>query len=428
MTKSSFSFRELAIPIIFSAGVLVSSEALGATRYVDNSGSPACSNSASSGSEAVPWCTITYAVNNINGGDDVYVKQGTYNEAPFISGLSGTPSKDTVIRAYPGHVVTIRGAGNTGRVRITAANYLTFDGFVVTNFNQGIFVDGGSTHVTIRNCTVHEVGQEGIHVRQNSSFITIEGCTVYDTERIGGCCNGEGIYVGTGSAGPLDNTNHVTVRNNTIHDTTDEGIELKPSTHDCLVEGNTLYRAGTGFTNANVGAIEVNERDLGVQTWPGNPSHVVRNNVVHDSATGIRLGTGATAYNNVIYSPISGRYGIYLNNANNDSFTRFVYHNTVHMTSNAVVVTSNATASIRNNIGLATPNNLAFSAAYFIDAAGANYHLANGAAAIDAGVDLTSVVATDKDGRSRPAGAAPDIGAYEFSAPSAPQNLRITVQ
>jgi hypothetical protein len=129
----------------------------------------------------------------------------------------------------------------------------------------------------------------------------------------------------------------------------------------------------------------------------------------------------------VIYSPIPARYGIWVNNANGDNFTRFVYHNTIHMTTNAVGVDSATAANVRNNIGPAGANNLAFNPAYFVDAAAHNYHLVSGSAAVDAGADLTSVVATDKDGRPRSSGSAPDIGAYELNVPSPPQNLRITV-
>src|SRR4051812_19829562 len=96
------------------------SSASAATWYVDNSGSSACSNSTSYGSEAHPWCTISYGVAHINSGDDLLVKQGTYNEELYINRPAGTPTKDTVIRTYPGHAVVIKGAGNTGRVRITA--------------------------------------------------------------------------------------------------------------------------------------------------------------------------------------------------------------------------------------------------------------------------------------------------------------------
>ena len=49
----------------------------------------------------------------------------------------------------------------------------------------------------------------------------------------------------------------------------------------------------------------------------------------------------------------------------------------------------------------------------FVNAAASDYHIATNSAARDAGVNAG--VTTDRDGRPRPLGAAPDIGAYEFA-------------
>lgn len=82
---------------------------------------------------------------------------------------------------------------------------------------------------------------------------------------------------------------------------------------------------------------------------------------------------------------------------------------------------NSATWDLRNNAfpgavpGVASdPSNLTATATDFVDAATHDYHLAPGAGLIDQGVPLTSV-ATDRDGRARPQGSAPDVGAYEFA-------------
>ena len=407
--------------VAFAATALLAfaSGASGATRYVDNSGSPRCKDSGSYGSEAKPWCTIGYGIAPLAGGDELVVKHGTYEETPYITGPAGTSARPTVIRAEKAQIVTIRGRGNTGRVKIASTRYLTFDGFVITNVNQGIFVEA-SDHIAIQHCTIHDIGQEAINIHQNSSDVTVEGCTIYNTQAIGpGNANGEGVYVGTGSRGPLDNTHHVTLRGNTIHDVTDEGIELKPGTHDCIVEHNTIYRSGSHWIgkepNAGSG-IEVNERDLGVETWTGNPNHVISGNLVYDQASNaIRLGTGSTAYNNVVYGVARDRAAILVNDNNRDGFTRFVYHNTLDTDVRHAVVVQSGNVDARNNIGPASLDfNLAFDAGYFVDAAGHDYHLVPGAAPVNAGTDLTTMVPADKDGNQRSDGK-PDVGAYELT-------------
>jgi parallel beta-helix repeat protein len=162
----------------------------------------------------------------MSGGDTLYVKSGTYLGTFTVSNLSGTPTKTSRIEAFPDHSVTIEGSGvHTGRLRISGCHYLSLDGFEIRNMNQGIFIENESSNVTVRNCTVHNVGQEGIHVKQNSSYVTIENCTIYDTREWN--YNGEGVYIGTGSAGPLDNTNNVIVRKCRIYNAMDEAIDSR---------------------------------------------------------------------------------------------------------------------------------------------------------------------------------------------------------
>jgi len=399
---------------------VVVSMAHAASYYADNSGSPACSDALSYGTEAKPWCTLSYAIARISGGDDLYVKSGIYAETSlYISGPSGTSGKNTTIQTYPGDTVTIQGSGyNSGRVKITGSSYMTFSGFKVTKFNQGIYVEN-SHHITLQNCVVYDMGQEAIHVNANSDYITIENCTIHDTGKNG--ANGEGIYIGTGSAGPLDNTNNVIIKNNTIYSTTDEGIELKSGTYDCIVDGNTLHDINIV---SSVGVIEVNEALLGVQHWDSNPNHIIRNNIIHDVNTAMRAGTGGIYYNNLIYRV--NNYGIRVNNNASDSYTRKIYHNTLDVqNANAIYVVSGIT-DIQNNIGPSANNNLATSDSFYEDKSAGNYHLVIGSTPINAGIDLISVVPVDIEGTNRLTGDAPDLGAYEYAStpvPSPPQNL-----
>ena len=402
-----------------------------ATFYVDNSGSPPCGDVPTNGTEANPWCTISYGASRTSGGDTLYVKNGTYaNPGPLLNSThSGTESNPTVVAAFPGHAPVIQGAGvHTGRVRIDNASHARMEGFTITSVQDGIFIHNSSNIVFRRN-TIHDVGQVCIGVQKNSSFVTVEDNVCFNTGLNTGEF-GEGIYVGTGSRGLLDNTNNVTVRRNTVHDTTDEGIELKPGTHDNIVEGNLLYNISTPF-GPTVGAIEVSERNAGNQSWTGNPSHIIRDNIVHSSVTAIRLGTGSTAYNNVIYNIQAGHYGIYANNSNGDSFTRFIYHNTVDLSSSNAIVVAGGTTDVKNNIGSSTTNNVATSDSFYVNKTGADYHLAPGSAPINAGLDLTGIVPTDIEGKSRLTQPPPALGAYEFGgAPplEPPTNLRVIVR
>ena len=160
---------------------------------------------------------------------------------------------------------------------------------------------------------------------------------------------------GTGSTGEKDNTNNITVRNNTIYNTTDEAIELKPGTYDCVIEGNIIYNAATDPAFArDWGVIEVGQAIGGVQSWGSSPNHVVKNNVVHSAKTGIRLGIGSSAFNNVIYDTAAPYSGIFVDNIANDSYVRKIYHNTVDLPPARAIVVRGWTAEVKNNIGSRT--------------------------------------------------------------------------
>lgn len=415
MTRSN-PFPTISMTLVVAAALVQvltagAGTARAGTFYVDNSAGSGCSNAAGAGSEANPFCTIAFGISRISGGDTLFVKTGTYAESlNNITGPSGSPGSPTVISAHPGHTPVIDNGG-AGRVQFNGVSYMTFQSFVVTDMNQGIFVTA-SSNVIIQDNTVHHIEQEGIHVRQNSSDVLISGNTVHNIGLID--LNGEGLYIGTGSGGPLDNTHHVTVTGNFIYDTTDECIELKPGTHDFLVEGNSCRNTGTDFTSLAVGrCIEFERQILGAQSWSGNPNHVIRNNVCHSMGTAIRVGSGATVYNNLIFDIDAGHYGIRVENRDGDSYPREVYHNTIDVpnASNAVSI-GGGTTDLRNNIGPSGGGNLAVSDGFFVSRASGDYRLAPGAAPIDAGVDLTHVVATDIDGNPR---SAPDLGAYEFA-------------
>src|SRR5262249_46773024 len=153
----------------------------------------------------------------------------------------------------------------------------------------------------VQNVTIHHVGQEALGVHLDSSFVTLRKNTIHDTRQWQ--YNGEGIYIGHGSTASHDNTNNVTIQGNTIYNTNDECIELKSGTHDNIVDGNDISHCLLDPSwGATIGSIEVDEAINGNQYWNSNPNHIVRNNIVHDTKSGIRPGTGATVYNNLVYN------------------------------------------------------------------------------------------------------------------------------
>jgi hypothetical protein len=207
-----------------------------------------------------------------------------------------------------------------------------------------------------------------------------------------------------------------------IYNTNDEGIELKPGTHDCLVEGNLMYNIMVNpHFSGEAGAIEINQATIpcpkcedSIQTWHSDPNHIIRNNTVHDTKTGIRAGTGSIVYNNVIYNIPDPYYGILADNSAKDSYLRKIYHNTVDVPAGRAIVVQSANAEVKNNIGPSTSSNLESRPEYFVSVAKGtkNYRLVPGSAPVDAGIKAD--FPADMEGNTRPQGNGPDLGAYEL--------------
>lgn len=372
-------------------------------------------NNANAGTIFAPWKTMTWAVANLASGEELWVKEGTYTEDWTIDGLTGSASNYTVIRAWPGHTVTLKSTGYTGsgRIKINNCDYLKLIGFNITYFNQGIFVEGGSTYIEIRDNTVYDVGQEAIHVKGNSSYVTIDNNIIYGTDKAG--YNGEGIYIGDPDAN--DRTHHITISNNWIYTTTDdEAIDIKDAAHHVTIDGNLIYGAGSAYAYDEAGLINMDD-DGG---YNANPEHIVKNNIIHDcghaSGAAIYADTGCSIYNNIIYDCA---YGISLRNTSGDSWTRYVYHNTMQTITSGLSISGTQTHNIRNNIGTTDTGecascNIAYNAAYFVNTTEGteNFHLVAGSAPINAGVDLSSTVTTDIDGDAR----GTDIGADDYTS------------
>jgi len=399
-------YKSLLVILLLTFG---EQKSYSATYYVDKNNVNA-SNLNEGTDEDFPWENMQKAASTINGGDTLIVKEGTYEGSFTFSGLEASREQKTLIKAYTNHTVIFSGPGyNGGRVKIENCSWLEFRDFEITNFNQGLHIYN-SFNLIISNINVHHIGQEAFAIKYSSSNILLEDCQASNTHLWQ--YNGEGFYIGTGSAGPLDTTSFITVRNCVIHDVVDEAIEFKPATHHCIAEGNIIYNIETA---SYFGAIEVNESNLGEQVWGENPLHVVRNNILYNiDGTAIRAGNGCDIYNNVIYNIEESSYGIFANNNNDDTYLRNIYHNTVHLPASRAVYVQSGTTDIKNNIGPSIQYNIPTENNFFINTNSTfeDFHLAPGVAPINAGQDVG--IDIDIEGISRPQGSGWDIGAYEY--------------
>jgi hypothetical protein len=421
VVTNSFGIVTSAMAVL---GVMVSTQTVH-YYYVSANGSDSANGSIGS-----PWATIEYASSNMVGGDVLYIRGGTYGEVWDVYGPSGrNASLPTIIQNYPGETPIFDNTG--GANTLNGLNWFVVSGLTIRNYSTAIVMGygGACSNVTLTNLTVYNTINQGLQIYNNSHDCLLVGSTVYGTGT--GTQNGEGLYLGTGGDTAADNTHNITIRSNIFHNTKDEAIELKQGTYSNIVEGNLIYTANKAQDTygAGGGAVEIDAEGT-VNRYSGNPTQIVRGNLIYDTYIGIHMVTGSSAYNNIVYG--CSFAGISVDSS--DSYVRNVWNNTV--ASNPGIAVNGGTASVVNNIGYGSGSyNLVTNNAYFVNMAGHDYHLVVGSAPIGAGTNLFSGVATDFDGNARPSSGAFDIGAYQYvaaggaaSPPPPPTNLHVAGQ
>ncbi|OQY41963.1 MAG: hypothetical protein B6240_14495 [Desulfobacteraceae bacterium 4572_87] len=379
--------------------------ASGATYYVDVNG-----NDANDGSQTDPWKTIHHAVNTVAAGDTVLINPGTYGVSQQISiTTSGTASNPITFKGNgAGVLVDLRPYDGRNGLEIYFADYIVIDNLTVyassVSGSRGIrlthaegciisnnTVSGAnhanlfcslSDHVTFLNNVAFN-GAIGIYVADSSDYPTIKGNRLYDNTAIGLHMNGD---INSGGDGTIS---YALVDGNWIYDNGATGINLDGVTwstfQNNLVYGNKFR--GIAFFQGD-GAV------------PSNDNEAYQNTIITPAGAyyGIGLNYGATSElaitSNYNLLPDQGRVA-------ETSNGRFLLSEWQSLGYDTQSVTGTISQTFKNPSG---------------DAQGIkNWQLKAESPAIDAGTNAHSCT-PDIVGNARPAGTAPDMGAYEYES------------
>ena len=373
------------------------------------------------GTLAQPWATLQHAGETAAPGDTVLVRGGTYAEGEIWLradyGHCGSAAGGLVtIRAYPGEAPLFN---NAARSLYISCDYLRIEGLRFAN-GKSIAIWGlDRTTIQLVNNRFTGTGYAYDAISAEGNYILLEGnvCDILGNSQ---GTQGHCYYIHHGT--------NITLRNNVARGMTGYGIHVfdqrrseDPPTFnrlikDVVIEGNVAYeseqRSGIIIAASDGARVE---------------NVIIRNNVLFDNpVAGLNLTSDSKSiavYNNTIYN--NGQAGILVYGAG--SLQSLAIKN------NLIDLGSQSSAkhidNSRADVPLAVDHNLYWPAPpkntnatdaapitgnpRFVNAAANDFHLQSNSAAIDAGIAIAQVI-TDKDGVTRPKGAAYDVGAYEF--------------
>ena len=280
--------------------------------YVDKT-NPACSDTGSGTTTALPFCTIGKGASVAIAGDTVRVLAGTYAETVNVpkSGSAGSPITYSAVAG-----VTVSGNGSTspgGAFRITSKNYIVVDGFKVTGTaDYGIYI-WGSTNITISNNQVSYSGSPvdastvrmGIYIN-STTYSTISGNTSDHNSY-------HGILLTNGSNNNLV-SNNITFANARQFLRDASGIRVDASNNNTILHNITYANEDSGVTsyygssgNSYVGNLAYGNGDHGLDFNAAPNNTVIGNTVQGNVTTGINFegastpgSGGATVSNNIM--------------------------------------------------------------------------------------------------------------------------------
>ena len=221
--------------------------------YVDIGGS----NSTGNGSSANPWRTLDFGIEQLNAGDTLYVKAGTY-EPVVVNDLHGTAASPITIKSFDNDVVTVDGKNRRHAMYFGRSSHIIIDGFQLTDSDSlvdqavGLNPDNAadkatlnsivsqtgngikfseSQHMTIQNSDIFHTGSHGV-IGVDSDNISVLGNTIHTGIK---GISSYGVY--------LRNVANI-IAGNTIYNNTGYGLHLNPSLVYSTIENNVIYDNG----------------------------------------------------------------------------------------------------------------------------------------------------------------------------------------
>ena len=204
--------------------------ALAATFFVTPNGSGDCSSSSP--------CTLDDALDLAGNNDTIRLRNGTYTgfatEAAGVTIEAENTRQATVVKGSLPNTIRIRHNNITVR-RLVIDGDRTADGVIAIQPGQ----NNSLSNIEIVNNHIFDGGASGVKVGRGS-WSTLSNVIVRDNliEDMGWTKKGECIYVGGAPGSGAGSVSDIQIYNNTCRDFTQNGLDLKPDTHNADVHHN----------------------------------------------------------------------------------------------------------------------------------------------------------------------------------------------
>jgi hypothetical protein len=403
--------------------LIVSVPGMAATKYVSNSGN----NGNSGNSWAQAWLTLQYAADHITAGDSVWIADGTY--VGFDIRTTGTAANPIVfITAGTNAVINVHNPVTMDGINVENADYIEINGVRAINQPRNGIRLVFANHCIVRNTYCNNSQKRGI-------FTGFTDDLLLEYNECSNSIDEHGIYVSNSSDRSI-------IRYNTCHHNRGGGIQINADVSqggdgistDPEIYSNILFENGVG----GGGAINLD----GVQG-----AFIYNNLLYQNHATGIALfqldgaepSINAVIVGNTIINASNARWCILAVNGssgaqvfNNIIINQHAWKGSIALDADAVpgfdsdyniLVNSLSDQGDGQAMTLAQWQALGYDAhsllaaplnEIFVAPGSDNYHLLNGAQAINAGNNAFSFgVNEDIEGTPRPQGGQFDMGAYE---------------
>jgi prepilin-type processing-associated H-X9-DG protein len=367
--------------------------------------------------------SLQRGVRDLRPGDDLTVGEGTYYELLAI-GVSGTSDHPIVIAGQPGARPLIKYAGDA--ITITGS-YVELRGFEASSLAEGaaIAIGKGNHHVSIIDNIARDSGCAGIGAQQ-TDYITIERNVVHgNSMRSPWQCSGISLY----QAKNVDTAPgfHNFIRRNLSYSNMNIIVDEKISkSNGKTTDGNGIIIDDFRQTQYGTGIPPYTGRTLiennvvfdnggrGIQIFLSDDV-VIRNNTVFQDLKDTNLigpyngelsaisSRGVSFLNNLVVGRAGANYA-FVDGSSADNLWDF---NLVFGTRGLRAEKSNAIQGEHNLLDV-DPKFVNAS----LDPAHADFHLRPGSPALNAG-SAAAAPADDFDGKPRPVGRNPAIGAFE---------------